>query len=61
MTNDMVFIDYTCPNCYSMEHKLLPKGWNEQGLITEFYNNFYFCLQCGLHTSFTPKLSKTYA
>lgn len=60
MKNDYIFNQYECPHCYSREIKQIPQEWTDK-LIVSYYEDFYFCINCGLHIKFKSPEEKSYA
>jgi hypothetical protein len=58
--NDYIFKEFSCPNCQSTEHKQIPKEWTDTKIV-EYHENWFFCLDCGIHTFFEERENKTYA
>jgi rubredoxin len=58
--NDFIFTEFSCARCGGTEHKQIPKEWTDI-YVTEYFENDYFCLACGMHGYFTTKSDKILA
>jgi hypothetical protein len=60
MINDLIFNEFKCLNCNHLGLKRLVKEWKDE-VITSFFDDWYFCPNCGYHMPIRYKDDKMVA